>query len=54
MAIAQRIAPCLWFDSEGEDAAKFYVGIFPNSRITQRRAATARRARRSTGAPRDR
>ncbi len=33
MALAQRIAPCLWFDSEGEDAAKFYVGIFPNSKI---------------------
>ena len=33
MAIAHRIVPCLWFDSEGEDAAKFYVGIFPNSKI---------------------
>ena len=33
MAIAHRISPCLWFDSEGEDAAKFYVGIFPNSKI---------------------
>ena len=27
------IAPCLWFDTEGEDAAKFYTSIFPNSRI---------------------
>ena len=33
MAIAHRIAPCLWFNSQAEDAAKFYVGIFPNSKI---------------------
>lgn len=29
----QRIMPCLWFDSEAEPAANFYVSIFPNSRI---------------------
>lgn len=29
------ITPCLWFDTEGEDAANFYTAIFPNSRITQ-------------------
>jgi predicted 3-demethylubiquinone-9 3-methyltransferase (glyoxalase superfamily) len=28
-----RIAPCLWFDTEGEDAARFYTSIFPGSRI---------------------
>jgi predicted 3-demethylubiquinone-9 3-methyltransferase (glyoxalase superfamily) len=33
MPRVQRIAPCLWFDSEGEEAAKFYTGIFENSRI---------------------
>jgi predicted 3-demethylubiquinone-9 3-methyltransferase (glyoxalase superfamily) len=27
------ITPCLWFDTEGEDAAKFYVSIFPNSKV---------------------
>jgi predicted 3-demethylubiquinone-9 3-methyltransferase (glyoxalase superfamily) len=27
------ITPCLWFDTEGEDAAKLYTSIFPNSRI---------------------
>jgi predicted 3-demethylubiquinone-9 3-methyltransferase (glyoxalase superfamily) len=27
------IAPCLWFDTEGEEAARFYTSIFPNSRI---------------------
>ena len=29
------ITPCLWFDTEGEDAAKFYTSVFPNSRITK-------------------
>jgi predicted 3-demethylubiquinone-9 3-methyltransferase (glyoxalase superfamily) len=33
MQFSQKIAPCLWFDKEGEDAAKYYVGIFKNSRI---------------------
>lgn len=27
------ITPCLWFDKEAEDAAKFYVSIFPNSKL---------------------
>ena len=30
----QRITPCLWFADEAEEAAKFYTGIFKNSRIT--------------------
>jgi predicted 3-demethylubiquinone-9 3-methyltransferase (glyoxalase superfamily) len=29
----QRITPCLWFDSEAEAAARFYTGIFKNSKI---------------------
>jgi len=29
-----RITPNLWFDTEGEEAAQFYVSIFPNSKIT--------------------
>ena len=33
MRITQTIAPCLWFDSEAEEAARFYTGIFKNSRI---------------------
>ena len=33
MKISQKIAPCLWFDHEGEEAANLYVSIFPNSRI---------------------
>jgi predicted 3-demethylubiquinone-9 3-methyltransferase (glyoxalase superfamily) len=28
-----RIAPCLWFDRQAEEAAKLYTGIFKNSRI---------------------
>lgn len=34
MAITHRICPCLWFDDQGEEAARFYTDIFPNSRIT--------------------
>jgi len=29
----KRITPCLWFDTEAEDAARFYTSVFPNSRI---------------------
>jgi len=29
------ITTCLWFDTEGEDAAEFYTSVFPNSRITE-------------------
>lgn len=35
MRIAQRIAPCLWFDDEAELAARFYTSIFENSKITK-------------------
>ncbi|MEV0321307.1 VOC family protein [Streptomyces sp. NPDC050658] len=28
-----RITPNLWFDTQGEEAAKFYVSVFPNSEI---------------------
>jgi len=33
MPNVQRIAPCLWFDDQGEEAARFYASVFPNSRI---------------------
>ncbi len=33
MQIRSKIAPCLWFDSQAEEAAKFYTGIFSNSKI---------------------
>ena len=29
----QRITPCLWFDTQAEEAAKFYTSVFKNSRI---------------------
>ncbi len=29
-----KTTPCLWFDTQGEDAAKFYTSVFPNSRVT--------------------
>jgi predicted 3-demethylubiquinone-9 3-methyltransferase (glyoxalase superfamily) len=29
----QKITPCLWFDGQAEEAAAFYVSIFPNSAI---------------------
>jgi len=31
----QKINPCLWFDTEGEEAANFYTSIFKNSSILQ-------------------
>jgi predicted 3-demethylubiquinone-9 3-methyltransferase (glyoxalase superfamily) len=30
----RRIAPFLWFDNQAEAAAKFYVSVFKNSKIT--------------------
>ncbi|MDC8756414.1 VOC family protein [Janthinobacterium fluminis] len=34
MQSVQKITPCLWFDSQAEEAANFYTGIFPHSKIT--------------------
>jgi predicted 3-demethylubiquinone-9 3-methyltransferase (glyoxalase superfamily) len=34
MSITHRIVPCLWFADEAEEAARFYTGIFRDSRIT--------------------
>ncbi len=28
-----KIEPCLWFDDQAEEAAKFYTAIFRNSKI---------------------
>lgn len=33
MTTTARIQPCLWFDQQAEEAARFYVSVFPNSRI---------------------
>src|SRR6185503_6468108 len=29
------ISPFIWFDSEAEEAANFYVSLFPNSKIKE-------------------
>ena len=34
MPTIRKIIPCLWFDSQAEEAAKFYVSVFERSRIT--------------------
>ncbi len=34
-SIKQKITPCLWFDTQAEEAAKFYTSLFENSRITR-------------------
>jgi predicted 3-demethylubiquinone-9 3-methyltransferase (glyoxalase superfamily) len=31
--MAHRIAPCLWFDGNAEEAARFYEQTFPESRV---------------------
>lgn len=35
MATLQKITPCLWFDTQAEDAATFYTDVFENSRVVQ-------------------
>jgi predicted 3-demethylubiquinone-9 3-methyltransferase (glyoxalase superfamily) len=29
----EQLVTCLWFDTEGEDAARFYTSIFPESKL---------------------
>ena len=31
----QKLTPCLWFDTDGEEAATFYTSVFPNSKILE-------------------
>ena len=31
--MGKKIVPCLWFDHEAEEAAKFYTSIFKNSKM---------------------
>jgi predicted 3-demethylubiquinone-9 3-methyltransferase (glyoxalase superfamily) len=35
MQVIQKIAPCLWFDDQAEEAVKFYTGVFRNSKIVK-------------------
>ncbi|MEI9895097.1 MAG: VOC family protein [Chthoniobacter sp.] len=32
--MSSKIAPCLWFDTQAEEAARYYTGIFRNAKIT--------------------
>ncbi|MCR4339956.1 MAG: VOC family protein [Gemmatimonadaceae bacterium] len=29
----QKVTPCLWFDTQAEEAAKLYVSVFKSSKI---------------------
>ena len=33
--MSQKIAPFLWFDTQAEEAANFYVSVFKNSKIVE-------------------
>jgi predicted 3-demethylubiquinone-9 3-methyltransferase (glyoxalase superfamily) len=35
MQLAPKVVPCLWFDGQAEEAARFYVSLLPNSQIDQ-------------------
>jgi predicted 3-demethylubiquinone-9 3-methyltransferase (glyoxalase superfamily) len=35
MRLTHKLSPCLWFDSQAEEAAMFYVSIFKNSKINK-------------------
>lgn len=35
MHVTRKLTPCLWFDRQAEEAAAFYISIFPHSKITQ-------------------
>ena len=44
-----KITPNLWFDGNAEDAANFYCGIFPNSRVGEKTYFTAGNEHGETG-----
>ncbi|MDB5162446.1 MAG: putative 3-demethylubiquinone-9 3-methyltransferase [Candidatus Saccharibacteria bacterium] len=31
--MSQKITPCLWFDTNAEEAVNYYISVFPNSKI---------------------
>lgn len=33
MQFSNKFVPCLWFDTQAEEAARYYVDIFPGSKI---------------------
>jgi predicted 3-demethylubiquinone-9 3-methyltransferase (glyoxalase superfamily) len=32
--VTHKITPCLWFDTQAEEATNFYVSVFKNSKVT--------------------
>lgn len=36
-----KFTPCLWFDKNAEEAARFYVSLFPGSKVTKVHKAPA-------------
>ncbi len=34
MNVTHKIAPCLWFDDQAEEAVRFYLTIFKNANVT--------------------
>jgi predicted 3-demethylubiquinone-9 3-methyltransferase (glyoxalase superfamily) len=40
MTSEQKIAPCLWFANEAEEAVNFYVSLFPDFGIDHKTAST--------------
>ena len=40
MNTQQKIAPCLWFETEAAQAARFYVSIFPDAHIVSQTTST--------------
>ncbi len=45
----RKIAPCLWFNDEAEQAATFYTSVFPNSKIRKISHAETRRPSSAAG-----
>jgi len=35
MAVTHKIRPMLWFDGKAEEAASFYVSLFPDAKILE-------------------
>ena len=40
MTAISKISPCLWFNTEAEDAANFYASVFPDSSVDRVMNAT--------------
>jgi predicted 3-demethylubiquinone-9 3-methyltransferase (glyoxalase superfamily) len=39
--VTPKFTPCLWFDGAAEEAARFYVSLFPGSKVNQVQKAPA-------------